>query len=253
MHPDIDLSTADRDVFISIIARQQAIIEGLRKRVAQLAGRIWPNGSREMPSLNPNNSFIWVRLRTRDFQLLNGSTDERHGLGGVAAQGGGNIGFTGQHEEDDGPVTQGLRDLSGGPSSHLRAVFIQGHIPYPVAAVFVTPLSPPKGEEDFRAGLQERQAGTCIGQLSPGLSSGGDGAFQSAHLGQAWPIGAANQQIGDAQPLFHPATVLAGLGGVGIANRSTRSTSGCAVVNGVPSHLVDSSIALCVSIHWING
>ena len=149
MHPDIDLSTADRDVFISIIARQQAIIEGLRKRVAQLAGRIWPNGSREIPSLNPNNSFMWVHLRTRDFRLLNGSTHERHGLGGVAAQGGGNIGFTGQHGEDDGPATQGLYDLSGGPSSHLRAVFIQSNIPYPVAAVFRYPIVPAKGRGGY--------------------------------------------------------------------------------------------------------
>ena len=192
-----------------------------------------------MPSLNPNNSFMWVRLRTRDFRLLNGSTDKRHELGGVAAQGGGNIGFTGQHEEDDCPVTQGLHDLSGGTSSHLRAVFIQSRIPYPVAAVSVTPLSPPKGEKDMRAGLQERQAGTCIGQLSPGLSCDGANAFQAAHLGLAWPIGAANQQVGEPQPPFHPATVLAGLGGVGIANRSTRSTSGCAVVNGVQSYLVE--------------
>ena len=171
----------------------------------------------------------------------------------MAAQGGGNIGFTGQHEEDEGPVPQGLHDLSGGPSSHLREVFIQRHIPYLVAAVPVTPLSPPKGEEDMRSGLQERQTGTCIGQLSPGLSFDGDDAFQAAHLGQAWPIGVANQQVGDPQPPFHPATVLAGLGGVGSTSRSNRSTSGYAVVNAVQSYPVGSSIALSVSIHRIDG
>ena len=39
MDAEIDLSTADRDVLIAIIERQQAIIEGLEKRIAQLEGR----------------------------------------------------------------------------------------------------------------------------------------------------------------------------------------------------------------------
>ena len=36
MDPEIDLSTADRDVLITIIARQRAIIERREKRIAQL-------------------------------------------------------------------------------------------------------------------------------------------------------------------------------------------------------------------------
>ena len=39
MDAEIDLSTADWDVLIAIIERQQAIIEGLEKRIAQLEGR----------------------------------------------------------------------------------------------------------------------------------------------------------------------------------------------------------------------
>ena len=39
MDAEIDLSTADRDLLIAIIVRQQAIIERLEKRVAQLEGR----------------------------------------------------------------------------------------------------------------------------------------------------------------------------------------------------------------------
>ena len=36
MDPEIDLSTADRDAFIAIIASQQAIFERLEKRIDQL-------------------------------------------------------------------------------------------------------------------------------------------------------------------------------------------------------------------------
>ena len=56
MDPEIDLSTADRDVLITIIARQQAIIERLEKRIAQLEGQAKPGGSRGMPGLKPKAS-----------------------------------------------------------------------------------------------------------------------------------------------------------------------------------------------------
>ncbi len=39
MKHEIDLTTADRDVLIDIILRQQAIIERLEKRIAQPEGR----------------------------------------------------------------------------------------------------------------------------------------------------------------------------------------------------------------------
>ena len=53
MDSEIDLSTADRDVLIAIIVRQQAIIESLEKRIAQLEGRAQSGGSRGMPGLKP--------------------------------------------------------------------------------------------------------------------------------------------------------------------------------------------------------
>ena len=53
MDAEIDLSTADRDVLIAIIERQQAIIEGLEKRIAQLEGRDKLGGTRRMPGLKP--------------------------------------------------------------------------------------------------------------------------------------------------------------------------------------------------------
>ncbi len=56
MDPEIDLSTADRDVLITIIARQRAIIERLEKRIAQLEGQAKPGGSRGMPGLKPQAS-----------------------------------------------------------------------------------------------------------------------------------------------------------------------------------------------------
>ena len=53
METESDLRTADRDTLIAIIIRQQAIIEGLEKRVAQLEGRVKSKGSGRMPGLKP--------------------------------------------------------------------------------------------------------------------------------------------------------------------------------------------------------
>ena len=53
MDGKIDLKAADRDVLIDIIVRQQAIIERLEKRVAQLEGRVKAKGAGRMPGLKP--------------------------------------------------------------------------------------------------------------------------------------------------------------------------------------------------------
>ena len=53
MDGEIDLRTADRDVLIGIIIRQQAIIERLEKRIAQLEGKGKSGGSGRMPGLKP--------------------------------------------------------------------------------------------------------------------------------------------------------------------------------------------------------
>ena len=53
MDTEIDLKTADRDVLIAIIVRQQAIIERLEKRIGQFEGPAKPSGSGRMPGLQP--------------------------------------------------------------------------------------------------------------------------------------------------------------------------------------------------------
>ena len=60
MEREIDLKTADREALVSIIAqqrdliaRQQAIIAGLEKRVARLEGQAKSRGSGRMPGLRP--------------------------------------------------------------------------------------------------------------------------------------------------------------------------------------------------------
>ena len=50
---EIDLKTADRDVLIAIIVRQQVIIERLEKRIAQLEGSAKARGSGRMPGRQP--------------------------------------------------------------------------------------------------------------------------------------------------------------------------------------------------------
>lgn len=56
MDGEIDLRTADRDVLIDIIVRQQSIIERLEKRIAQLEGRAKAKGSGRMPGLKPKSN-----------------------------------------------------------------------------------------------------------------------------------------------------------------------------------------------------
>ena len=53
MDTEINLRTAGWDVLISIIVHQQAIIERLEQRIAQLEGQAKPSGSRRMPGLKP--------------------------------------------------------------------------------------------------------------------------------------------------------------------------------------------------------
>ena len=53
MDAGIDLNSASREVLIAVIVRQQAIIERLEKRIAQLEGQAKPPGSRRMPGLKP--------------------------------------------------------------------------------------------------------------------------------------------------------------------------------------------------------
>ena len=53
MEAGIDLNSASREVLIAVIVRQQAIIERLEKRIAQLEGQAKPPGSRRMPGLKP--------------------------------------------------------------------------------------------------------------------------------------------------------------------------------------------------------
>ena len=53
MQHEIDLTVADRDVLVGIIVKQQAIIERLEKRVAQLEGPAKSKGSSRMPGLKP--------------------------------------------------------------------------------------------------------------------------------------------------------------------------------------------------------
>ena len=72
----------------------------------------------------------------RVFRLLEMCTDSGEGMGrfrSVAAEGGCDVWFAGQSEEADGEVAQPGHNLRCGAGSYLRAVFIQGHIPYPAA------------------------------------------------------------------------------------------------------------------------
>ena len=51
MDEETELSNEDRDALIGIIVRQQSIIEGLEKRVAQLEGKAKHSGARRISGL----------------------------------------------------------------------------------------------------------------------------------------------------------------------------------------------------------
>ena len=53
MEKEIDLRTVDRGTLIGIIIRQQAIIDQMEKRIAQLEGQARSKGSGRMPGLKP--------------------------------------------------------------------------------------------------------------------------------------------------------------------------------------------------------
>ena len=54
MDTEVDLTTADRDVLIAIIAELQAVIVRLQRRIAELEGQAKPDGLPRMPGLKPN-------------------------------------------------------------------------------------------------------------------------------------------------------------------------------------------------------
>ena len=56
MERKVDLSSASWDVLIEIITRQQAVIEGLERRIAQLEGQSKGKSSRRMPGLKPKEN-----------------------------------------------------------------------------------------------------------------------------------------------------------------------------------------------------
>ena len=51
MNTEVDLTPADRDVLIAIIAELQAVIEQLQQRIAELEGQAKPGGPLRMPGL----------------------------------------------------------------------------------------------------------------------------------------------------------------------------------------------------------
>ena len=142
----------------------------------------------------------WKELarHPRVFRLLEMCTDSGEGMGrfrSVAAEGGCDVWFAGQSEEADGEVAQPGHNLRCGAGSYLRAVFIQGHIPYPVDPVFDTPMTSPQIEQPDGVGFLRRQAGNCVGRLPAGSSFPVGDALQPACLGQMGPVAVACQQV----------------------------------------------------------
>ena len=119
------------------------------------------------------------------------STDQGEGVGGfsgAATEGGGDIGFLSYSEEADDQVAQCGHYLGSGTCSHLAAVLIHGHIPYPEHPVFDTPMAPPQFQQPSGISLLWWETGYGVSQLAAGSAFMVDDAFRPAHLGQVGPV-----------------------------------------------------------------
>ena len=56
MDTEADLSTASREALLAVIARQQAIIDELQRRIEDSEGRLKGGGRRGMPGNKPSSS-----------------------------------------------------------------------------------------------------------------------------------------------------------------------------------------------------
>ena len=54
MDTDLDLTSAPREALLAVIARQQAVIDQLQRRIEALEGKAKPGGSRGMPGIKPH-------------------------------------------------------------------------------------------------------------------------------------------------------------------------------------------------------
>lgn len=88
-------------------------------------------------------------------------------VAGCPAEGGGDVGVTGQAEGADGQVAQAGHDLGRSTGADLGAVLVVGDIADPVDSVLDLPVPPHQRAEPSRAGLGGRQAGDAVGGLLP--------------------------------------------------------------------------------------
>ena len=62
----------------------------------------------------------------------------------------------------DDQVSQARQHLRGGPSAHLRAVLVEGYIPYPVEAVLDAPMPTGKAQQSPGIGISGWETANCI-------------------------------------------------------------------------------------------
>ena len=58
--------------------------------------------------------------------------------------------------------SQARQHLRGGPSAHLRAVLVEGYIPYPVEAVLDAPMPTGKAQQSPGIGISGWETANCI-------------------------------------------------------------------------------------------
>ena len=65
------------------------------------------------------------------------------GFSGATAECSSDVGFLSHSEETDDEIAQSGHYLGSCACSHLAAVLVHGHVPYPEHPVFDTPMAPP--------------------------------------------------------------------------------------------------------------
>ena len=121
----------------------------------------------------------------------------------AATVGGGDVGFLFHSEHTDDQIALCRHHLRGCTCSHLAAVLVHGHIPYPEHPVFDTPMAPPQFQQPAGINLLWWETGYCVSQLSAGLAFVANDAFRPAHLGQMGPVTVVDQFYRFEPPHVH--------------------------------------------------
>src|SRR2546428_1483148 len=140
------------------------------------------------------------------------NTEERQrcpGLSRKAATGSRDVGFARPAHESNDRIAQRCHRLRDTATTHLRPIFVEGHIADPMGFILDVPVAPHQRQQPCRVRTLRRQTGDARDSLLAHLARlfDDDLSFQVEDLRQARPVTVAHQHITGVQPSLFDATV----------------------------------------------